>query len=75
MRGACGNDNIKSPQPANVWLLAIISKPDLNWGQVKETVLMMNVAVSHIEKTMRDGDDSINTLGETFTSGRENPDY
>jgi hypothetical protein len=44
------------------------AKPDLNWSQVKETVLMLNVAVSHIERTMRDGDESINTLVETFTS-------
>jgi hypothetical protein len=29
---------------------------------------MLNVAVSHIERTMRDGDDSINTLVESFTS-------
>jgi hypothetical protein len=43
------------------------AKPDLNWSQVKETVLMLNVAVSHIERTMRDGDDSINTLVESFT--------
>jgi len=35
---------------------------------VKETVLMLHVAVSHIERTMRDGDDSINTLVESFTS-------
>ena len=44
------------------------AKPDLNWSQVKETVLMLNVAVSHIDKTLRDGDDSINTLVESFTS-------
>lgn len=42
--------------------------PDLDWSQVKETVLMLNLAVAQIEKTLNEGDDSINTLMETFSS-------
>lgn len=46
--------------------------PDLDWSQVRETVLMLNLAVSHIEKTMKDGDESVNALAQTFTSIMEN---
>ena len=42
--------------------------PDLDWSQVRETVLMLNLAVAQIERAMRDGDDSVNTLAESFTS-------
>lgn len=43
-------------------------KPDLDWSQVRETVLMLNLAVARIEGAMRDGDDSISALAELFTS-------
>jgi len=44
------------------------NKPDLDWSQVKETVMMLNLAVSRIEKAMKDGDDSVTTLADLFTS-------
>ncbi len=44
------------------------NKPDLDWSQVKETVLMLNLAVSRIERAMKDGDDSVTTLADLFTS-------
>lgn len=44
------------------------SKPDLDWSQVRETVLMLNLAVTQIEKAMREGDDSTTALAESFTS-------
>lgn len=44
------------------------NKPDLDWSQIKETVLMLNLAVSRIEKAMKDGDDSVTTLADLFTS-------
>lgn len=37
-----------------------------NWSQLKETVLMLNVAVSRIERAMIEGDDSVTTLSESF---------
>ncbi len=43
-------------------------KPDLDWSQIRETVLMLDLAVSRIEKTMKEGDESITTLAELFTS-------
>ncbi len=41
--------------------------PDLDWSQVRETVLMLNLAVSHIERTVIDGDDSATNLAQSFT--------
>lgn len=42
-------------------------KPDLDWSQVRETVRMMNLAVAQIEMSMKEGDDSVDTLTDTFT--------
>jgi len=41
--------------------------PDLDWSQVRETVRMLNLSVAQIEMAMREGDDSIQTLTESFT--------
>ncbi len=43
-------------------------QPDLDWSQVRETVMMLNLAVAQIERTMHDGDDSVQTLTDSFTS-------
>jgi hypothetical protein len=43
------------------------NKPDLDWSQVRETVRMMNLAVAQIEMSMKEGDDSVDTLTDTFT--------
>lgn len=37
-----------------------------NWCQLRETVLMLNVAVSRIEHAMIEGDDSFTTLSKSF---------
>lgn len=37
-----------------------------NWSQLKETVLMLNVAVSRIEHAMSEGDDSFTKLSESI---------
>jgi len=42
--------------------------PDLDWSQVRETVRMMNLAVAQIEMSMKEGDDSVDTLTDTFTT-------
>lgn len=44
------------------------SEPDLDWSQVRETILMLNLATARIEYCMRDGDDSVNTLTNSFTN-------
>lgn len=43
-------------------------KPDLDWSQLKETVLMLNLAVAQIDESMNDGNSSVATLSESFTS-------
>jgi len=43
-------------------------KPDLDWSQIRETIQMLNLAVAQIESAMREGDDSVNTLTDSFTS-------
>jgi len=42
--------------------------PDLDWSQVRETVRMMELAAAQINMAMRDGDDSIDTLSNSFTT-------
>ncbi len=42
--------------------------PDLDWSQVRETVLMLNLALSQVERSMTEGDESINGLSKLFTS-------
>ena len=39
-----------------------------NWSQLKELVLMINVAASRIEHAMIEGDDSFTSLSESFVS-------
>jgi len=40
---------------------------DLDWSQIHETVLMLELAAAQIMAAMRDSDRSINTLGSSFT--------
>lgn len=44
------------------------AEPDLDWSQVRETILMLNLATARIEFCMRDGDDSVETLTDSFTT-------
>jgi hypothetical protein len=43
-------------------------EPDLDWSQVRETILMLNLATARIEFAMRDGDESVGTLADSFTT-------
>ncbi len=43
------------------------SNPDLDWSQVKETVKLLTASVTQVERTMSEGDRSVNTLTESFT--------
>jgi predicted methyltransferase MtxX (methanogen marker protein 4) len=42
--------------------------PDLDWSQVRETVLMLELAAGQVDAAMRDSNSSVNTLMDTFTS-------
>ena len=43
-------------------------KPDLDWSQVRETVRMLNLAVAQTEMSMKEGDESVDTLTDAFTT-------
>lgn len=44
------------------------AKPDLDWSQVKETVLMLKLAAAQVEFSLKDGTSSVNALTDSFTS-------
>ncbi len=46
---------------------ASFSQPDLGWSQLKETILMINLAIAQIDHTMHEGNQSIDTLADSFT--------
>ncbi|NQZ27158.1 MAG: hypothetical protein HRT55_12700 [Colwellia sp.] len=43
------------------------SRPDLDWSQLKETILMLNLAVTQIDQSMNEGNASVSTLSTSFT--------
>jgi len=43
------------------------AQPDLDWSQLKETVLMINLAVSQVDQSMHEGSQSVDTLASSFT--------
>ncbi|WP_198264691.1 hypothetical protein [sulfur-oxidizing endosymbiont of Gigantopelta aegis] len=42
--------------------------PDLDWSQLKETVLMLNLSVAQIDQSMNEGNASVDTLASSFTT-------
>jgi hypothetical protein len=42
--------------------------PDLDWSQVRETVLMIELAAGQVEAAMRESNTSVEVLTDTFTS-------
>ncbi|MDH5648449.1 MAG: hypothetical protein OEY67_02235 [Gammaproteobacteria bacterium] len=57
----------KKSEESNVQPI-VPANPDLGWSQVRETVMMLNLSVAQIEKSMSGGDDSVTALAESFTS-------
>lgn len=43
------------------------ARPDLDWSQVRETILMLNLATAQIEMAMKDSGGSVEVLTHTFT--------
>jgi len=41
---------------------------ELEWSQVRETALMLKLAIAQITSALNDGDDSVNQLGNSFTT-------
>jgi hypothetical protein len=44
------------------------NNPDLGWSQVKETVLMLELAAGQVEAAMKDSNNSVSVLTNAFTS-------
>lgn len=44
------------------------NNPDLDWSQIRETILMLELAVAQIESAMKDSDGSVGVLADSFTS-------
>lgn len=42
--------------------------PDLDWSQLKETILMLNLSVAQIDQSMHEGNASVDTLASSFTT-------
>ena len=45
-----------------------VNAPDLDWSQVQETVLMIELAVGQIEAAMKDSNSSVEVLTDVFTT-------
>jgi hypothetical protein len=43
-------------------------KPDLDWSQIRETVLLLHAATAQIQSSMTEGEESVMALTESFTS-------
>lgn len=43
------------------------SRPDLDWSQVRETLMMLNLAMAQIEMALRDSGGSVEVLTNSFT--------
>lgn len=43
-------------------------QPDLNWSQIRETILMLGVAIGQIQHAMSEGHDSVKTLADSFAN-------
>lgn len=54
----------ENPQPRGT----TAHSPDLNWSQVRETVLMLELAAVQIEVAMKDSNASVEVLTDSFTS-------
>jgi len=44
------------------------NRPDLDWSQVRETILMLNLAMTQIELALNDSASSVGELTDSFTS-------
>jgi hypothetical protein len=43
------------------------ARPDLDWSQVRETILMLNLGIAQLEMAMRDSNGSVDVLTHAFT--------
>jgi hypothetical protein len=50
-----------SPAPSTA------ARPDLDWSQIRETILMINLSVAQIEMALKDSSGSVEVLTNSFT--------
>lgn len=43
------------------------ARPDLDWSQVRETIMMLNLGVAQIEMALKDSNGSVDVLTNSFT--------
>jgi hypothetical protein len=55
------DDNTPNP-------VSTAARPDLDWSQVRETILMLNLAIAQMEVAMHDSTGSVDVLTHSFTS-------
>ena len=51
----------------NISLSSTSAHPDLDWSQIRETILMINLAVAQIEMALKDSSGSVEVLTNSFT--------
>ncbi len=51
----------------NTFARSTSARPDLDWSQLKETILLLNLAVAQIDQSMNEGNSSVSTLSSSFT--------
>ncbi len=44
------------------------ANPDLDWSQVRETILMLNLVAAQVDFSLKDGTQSVDVLTRSFTS-------
>lgn len=54
-------------QPQRHSLSGTIDKEEPNWSQISETLTLLALAVAQIDTSMKDGNDSVDTLTSSFT--------
>lgn len=47
---------------------SVASRPDLDWSQVRETILMLNLSMAQIESGLHESSSSVSELTDSFTS-------
>lgn len=57
-----------SESDANITARSSAKRPDLDWSQVSETILMLNLAMAQIELALHDSSSSVDELTNSFTS-------
>lgn len=64
--------DMNSSESAGSLTPSTAARPDLDWSQVRETILMLNLSLAQIEMAMRDSSGSVEVLTQSFTSMYDN---